>query len=100
MSRRVIFTPYEIARILGKRAEDISKGAPPRVEYDQGEKTLDIAEREFVLHKIPYMFKRHFPNGITTSYDLESTDYFIPSNLQLKCRDWQEIHRNLDVAPF
>jgi DNA-directed RNA polymerase I, II, and III subunit RPABC2 len=57
-------TKYEIARIIGTRAIQISKGAPIKIPLKDGEfQPLKIAEKEFDAGKIPYIIRRHLPSG-------------------------------------
>ncbi|MCX8166239.1 MAG: DNA-directed RNA polymerase subunit K [Candidatus Micrarchaeota archaeon] len=44
---------YEIARIIGARALQLSYGAPPLVEVLEGDDSIKIAKREFLLGVIP-----------------------------------------------
>ena len=46
-------TRYEIARILGARALQLSLGAPPLVKPTGDETFLELAEKEFVHGVIP-----------------------------------------------
>lgn len=63
--RRTIpfLTKYEKARVVGKRAMQISKGAPPLVEVGNLENPIDIALKELKEGKIPYIIRRPLPNG-------------------------------------
>lgn len=64
--RRTIpnLTRFERARIIGKRAMQISKGAPPLVEVGNLENPVDIALKELKERKIPYIIRRPLPNGM------------------------------------
>lgn len=63
--RRTIpfLTKYEKARVVGKRAMQISKGAPPLVEVGNLENPIDIALKELKEGKIPFIIRRPLPNG-------------------------------------
>jgi DNA-directed RNA polymerase I, II, and III subunit RPABC2 len=63
--RRTIpfLTKYEKARIIGKRAMQISKGSPPLVEIDDLESPIDIAKKELMERKIPFIIRRPLPDG-------------------------------------
>jgi len=63
--RRTIpfLTKYEKARIIGKRAMQISKGSPPLVEVGNLENPIDIALKELKERKIPFIIRRPLPNG-------------------------------------
>jgi len=64
-------TKYEKARIVGKRAEQISKGAPPLVEVGNLENPIDIAMKELRERKIPYIIRRPLPNGTFEDWRVE-----------------------------
>jgi|688.fasta_scaffold1867638_2 DNA-directed RNA polymerase I, II, and III subunit RPABC2 len=63
--RRTIpfLTKYEKARIIGKRAMQISKGSPPLVEIGNLENPIDIAKKELMERKIPFIIRRPLPDG-------------------------------------
>jgi DNA-directed RNA polymerase I, II, and III subunit RPABC2 len=63
--RRTIpfLTKYEKARIIGKRAMQISKGSPPLVEIGDLEHPIDIAKKELMERKIPFIIRRPLPDG-------------------------------------
>lgn len=63
--RRTIpfLTKYEKARIIGKRAMQISKGSPPLVEIGDIENPIDIAKKELMERKIPFIIRRPLPDG-------------------------------------
>jgi len=63
--RRTIpfLTKYEKARVIGKRAMQLSKGAPPLVEVGNLENPIDIALKELKERKIPFIIRRGLPNG-------------------------------------
>ena len=65
VERRTIpfLTKYEKARIIGKRAMQISKGSPPLVEVGNLENPIDIALKELKERKIPFIIRRPLPNG-------------------------------------
>jgi len=56
-------TRFEKARIIGKRAMQISKGAPPLVEVGNLENPVDIALKELKERKMPFIIRRMLPNG-------------------------------------
>lgn len=49
---------YELARILGARALQLSYGAPPLIEVAQGEAAIDVARRELDTGVIPLVVLR------------------------------------------
>eukprot|EP00811_Abedinium_folium_P012309 NODE_21411_length_754_cov_5.709729.p1 GENE.NODE_21411_length_754_cov_5.709729~~NODE_21411_length_754_cov_5.709729.p1 ORF type:complete len:118 (+),score=44.76 NODE_21411_length_754_cov_5.709729:117-470(+) len=56
-------TKYERARILGSRALQISMNAPVMVELDGETDPLLIAEKELLERVIPFVVRRHLPDG-------------------------------------
>jgi DNA-directed RNA polymerase I, II, and III subunit RPABC2 len=56
-------TKYEIARVIGTRATQISDGAPPMVDIGDLDNALDIARKEFEANRIPLTIQRTYPNG-------------------------------------
>lgn len=59
-----ILTEYEKTAIIGKRAEEIQKGAPIFIKLKLGEdKATDIATRELKEGLLPMSLKRKLPNG-------------------------------------
>lgn len=61
------YTKYEIARMLGSRALQISQGAPFLVKISEKEleqiryNPLEIAKREFAAGVLPITVKRPYP---------------------------------------
>ncbi|MEM3609506.1 MAG: DNA-directed RNA polymerase subunit K [Candidatus Aenigmatarchaeota archaeon] len=53
MIERENYNRYEIARIIGARALQLSYGAPPLIEVYKGDTSIKIAKREFLLGVIP-----------------------------------------------
>lgn len=64
-------TKFEKARIIGKRAMQISKGAPPLVNVDKLENPVDIALKELQERKIPYIIRRALPNGVVEDWRVD-----------------------------
>jgi len=58
-----ILTKYERARILGTRALQLSNGAQPMVKVDGITDVMDIAKKELMEYKLPFIIKRKFPDG-------------------------------------
>jgi DNA-directed RNA polymerase subunit K len=56
------FTRFEVARLLGARALQISLGAPILVNTDIVD-PLEIAKLEFKEKRIPMTIKRKLPSG-------------------------------------
>ena len=57
-------TRYEKARVLGARALQISRNAPVMVDLEPGQwDPLEIAEKELLAKKIPFIIRRYLPNN-------------------------------------
>ena len=66
-------TRFEVARILGARALQISLGAPILVKYEKEKfDSIAIAEEEFKQNKIPMTIKRHLPKGEIVVVDIKA----------------------------
>ena len=66
---------FEKVRILGQRAEQISLGAPPRVDIFGLSDALSIAEKEFRERKIPFIVERTYPDGKVRKIPLSEMIY-------------------------
>ena len=70
-----ILTKYERARIIGTRALQLSNGAEPMVKIDGITDVMDIAKKELMLYKLPFIIRRKFPDG---SYiDIKVSDMIV-----------------------
>ncbi|MHC1580404.1 MAG: DNA-directed RNA polymerase subunit K [Methanopyraceae archaeon] len=58
MERMEELTRFEVTRILGARALQISMGSPVMVEVEEGESPLEIAKKEFEEGVIPVVVIR------------------------------------------
>lgn len=68
-------TKYEKARLLGIRAHQLSKGAPPMVHVDGLIDVMDIAKKELAEYKMPLIVRRKNPDG---SYiDIKASDMIV-----------------------
>merc|ERR1719229_582778 len=56
-------TKYEKARLLGTRAEQISRNAPIMVDPEGETSPLEIATKELREKKIPFVIRRYLPDG-------------------------------------
>merc|ERR1719401_3065400 len=56
-------TKYEKARLLGTRAEQISRNAPIMVDPEGETSPLEIATKELKEKKIPFVIRRYLPDG-------------------------------------
>jgi len=64
-------TKYELARVLGARALQLSMGAPPLVKVAVDESLIDIAERELEAGMLPVIIRRKMPDGATRDIPLQ-----------------------------
>lgn len=75
-----ILTKYEFDQIIGLRTMHLSRGAPPLVVLEEGfqvESNIQlrqVAQRELVERKLPYMIKRTMPNGKIEYWSLADLD--------------------------
>lgn len=54
-------TKFEIAKIIGTRATQLSQGAIPQIDITGLDNSYDIAMQEFKQNKIPFIIKRRYP---------------------------------------
>lgn len=64
-------TKFEKARVLGIRARQLSKGAMPLVNCDGLDKPEDIAHKELMERKLPFIIRRPLPNGKFENWKLD-----------------------------
>ena len=64
-------TKFEKARVLGIRARQLSKGAMPLVNCDGLEIPEDIAHKELMERKLPFIIRRPLPNGKYENWKLD-----------------------------
>jgi DNA-directed RNA polymerase subunit K len=66
-------TRFEVARVIGARALQISLGAPVLIKSKQEKfDAIELAEEEFKAIKIPMTIKRTLPNGEIIIVDIKS----------------------------
>ena len=69
-------TKYERARILGTRALQLSKNAPPMVMPDSGETDpYKLAEYELSQGKIPFIIRRYLPDHTYEDWKVSELTY-------------------------
>ena len=69
-------TKYERARILGTRALQLSKNAPPMVMPDSGETDpYKLAEYELSQGKIPFIIRRYLPDHTYEDWKVSDLTY-------------------------
>ena len=56
-------TKYERARIIGARAFQIAMNAPVMIDVEKETDPLKIATKELRAGKVPFIIRRHLPNG-------------------------------------
>ena len=65
-------TRFEVARIIGARALQVSLGAPLLIKMDKEDiDPIDIAEKEFKDVKIPMTIKRPMPDDSKVVVDIK-----------------------------
>lgn len=75
-----ILTKYEFDQIIGLRTMHLSRGAPPLIPLSEGftvESNIrlrEVAQKELLEGKLPYMVKRVMPNGKTEYWSLGDLD--------------------------
>lgn len=75
-----ILTKYEFDQIIGLRTMHLSRGAPPLVALSDGfvvESNInlrEVAQKELLEGKLPYMVKRVMPNGKVEYWRLGDLD--------------------------
>lgn len=73
----VAMTKYEHAKVIGVRAEQIARGAPPFVTDDGGRfDPIAIAVRELNAGVLPFVVVRRLPDG--TQENRRLRDYSTP----------------------
>lgn len=60
---RNILTKYEMVRLIGTRAKQISDGSKVFVKYDGVKSAIELAELELKYKMLPLKIKRPLPNG-------------------------------------
>mgnify|MGYP001603195268 CR=1 FL=1 len=71
-SKKIVFTKYERARIVGARALQLSMGAPMLIKLNKEElekirySPIEIAKREFEIGILPITIRRPLPPKIKT----------------------------------
>lgn len=69
-------TKYERARILGTRALQLSKNAPPMIGLLEGESDpYKVAERELTERKIPFIIRRYLPDQTYEDWKVSELTY-------------------------
>ena len=66
-----LLTKFERARIMGVRLQQLAYGAKPRVDTTGLKDIYEIAEKELLERRIPFIIKRVLPNGVAEYWKLE-----------------------------
>jgi DNA-directed RNA polymerase I, II, and III subunit RPABC2 len=68
-----ILSKYEKVKIIGIRAEQVQRGAPPYIDIDLNKPfdARDLAKKELAARKIPFMISRKLPDGKTEYWRLD-----------------------------
>ncbi len=67
-------TRFEVSRVIGARALQISLGAPILIKTEKNDfDPIDIAESEFKEIKIPMTIKRPMPDNSTETIDIKKS---------------------------
>lgn len=69
-------TKFEIARVIGMRATDISNGAPPTIDTTGMTDAIRIARAELINRTIPMTIERKYPNGEVKVYKVSEMKWF------------------------
>jgi DNA-directed RNA polymerase subunit K/omega len=69
-----LISKYEIARLIGERAKQISNGVLPLVQSDSIDPYV-LAELELREKKIPFIIQRPLPNGTCEYWRIEDLEF-------------------------
>ena len=74
---KAILSKYEKTKIIGMRMEQLVRNATPYVTIKDGAfDPTEVATRELMERKLPFMIQRTLPNGKTEVYKLEDVMIF------------------------
>lgn len=67
---------FELSRIIGTRAVQISMDSPIKVKLEDGEiDPIEIAVKELKAKVIPIIIRRYFPEGTYEDIDANTLDF-------------------------
>lgn len=74
--RQNVLTKYERTKIIGMRAEQLARGSQAFVDVpaDGPFDPCEVAERELLTRKLPFVIARPGPDGKTEHIKLENLD--------------------------
>ena len=81
-STNPVITKYERAIVLGQRIEQLARGSQPFIDVssiDNGGSPMsseNIAEKELLERKLPFVIKRTLPNGKSEYWRIEDMIVF------------------------
>lgn len=64
-------TIYEKAHIIGVRATQLSDNAPPLVDIGDMTDCLQIAKKELIERKLPFIIRRRLPDGTYEDWSID-----------------------------
>lgn len=64
-------TIYEKARIIGVRASQLSDNAPPLIDIGNMTDPIQIANRELIERKLPFIVRRWMPDKSYEDWDID-----------------------------
>jgi DNA-directed RNA polymerase subunit K/omega len=68
-------TKFEIAKVIGARAVQLSKGAASTIDIGTLDNAMDIAYEEYRQKMIPFLITRAFPDGNVEEIDPNDDKY-------------------------
>ncbi len=66
-----MLTRFEIARVVGVRVLQLSRGAPPLIRVKKGMEAPEIAKEEMRKGVLPFSIIREYPNGKVEYYNIK-----------------------------
>ena len=66
---------FELTKIIGVRATQLSKGAPPMIDIGDLTCAMDIAIAEYRQKVIPFLIIRNLPDGTFAEIDPNDDKY-------------------------
>lgn len=71
-----LMTKYEKARIIGKRAQQISENSVIMVDLEGEDDPIDIAKKEIKQNKIKIIVRRYLPDGVEEDWSIDEMDHY------------------------
>jgi DNA-directed RNA polymerase subunit K/omega len=73
-STRRVLTKFEVTKIIGFRAEQLARGAQPFVDVDDQFNPYELAKRELMSKRLPFVISRRLPDGKTEQIRVDELD--------------------------